>query len=171
MRAEICHGRLLTSCICMSMWRLVGATESHPVCRLPACLLGSKPCFPRLQAAMWELDSEDSCTELYRRAYCGSADVFYVPAFLAAAAALCYVPLAQKWLLLLVLPVAFWLGVYFVVIKGALVRSPGGLGIAGWHHQLDRCACSRPELLRLRWASAPAAPRRRLALLFSGSVH
>ncbi len=65
-----------------------------------------------------EGEEQQTCVDLYRRAYLVHCDIFYPPAFIAAAALVFGVGGITFWAGLLLLPLLFAVGAHLLLIKG-----------------------------------------------------
>ena len=66
----------------------------------------------------WEPPQQDTCLELYRKAYCGRADVAFPILWLAGLTLLCWSQTMPLWAIVLVAIPLFIGGVHLFIIKG-----------------------------------------------------
>lgn len=74
-----------------------------------------------VQPSDWKPQDNDSCSALYRRAYCGYGDAAFPPLYFSVMGALCQWKLLPAWAILLAALPIFGIGVHFLVFKGILL--------------------------------------------------
>lgn len=74
--------------------------------------------YEQVAPSQWKPPEGDSCTTLYRRAYCGYGDAALPPLYFSVVGAICYWQLLPLWGLLAIMLPLLGLGIHFLVFKG-----------------------------------------------------